>query len=35
MINFELSEEIEKDVFLLSQARDKEKILSPHEESKP
>ena len=35
MVNFELSKEIEKDVFfLLTWAWDKEKILSPHEESK-
>ena len=29
MVNFELGEEIEKDAFCPSQARDKEKIQSP------
>ena len=33
MVSFELSKEIKKDVFILSRAWDKEKILSPHEES--
>ena len=34
MVSFELGKEIDKGVFfVLSRARDKEKILSPHEES--
>ena len=33
MVSFELCKEIEKDVFFLSQAWDKEKILSPYKES--
>ena len=33
MVSFELSNEIEKDVPVLSRPWDKEKILSPHEES--
>ena len=32
MVSFELSKEIKKDVFVLSRAWDKEKILSPCEE---
>ena len=33
MVSFELCKEKEKDVFFLSQAWDKEKILSPYKES--
>ena len=33
MVSFELCKEIEKDVFFLSQAWDKEKILTPYKES--
>ena len=33
MVSFALGKEIAKDVFVLSRAWDKEKILSPHEES--
>ena len=34
MVSFELGKEIDKGAFfVLSRARDKEKILSPHEES--
>ena len=32
MVSFELSKEIEKDVFVLSWTWDRETILSPHEE---
>ena len=32
-VSFELGKEIEKDLFILSQAEDKENTLSPHEES--
>ena len=33
MVSFKLGKEIEKDVFVLPRAWDKEKIQSPHEES--
>ena len=33
MVSFALGKEIAKDVFVLSRAWDKEKILSPHKES--
>ena len=33
MVSFELGEELRKMFFVLSRAWDKEKILSPHEES--
>ena len=35
MVSFELGKKYRKMFFVLSRARDKEKILSPHEESNP